>query len=323
MRIKDTQVSMGFRVYTRHTNIYGGLHGGVALEWLCTAASLVAMRFARGPVVLGFMDYVFFLRPVRLGDYVVVEARVDAAWEHSMDVTATLYVEDLDTGERVPATRAYMALVAVDEELRPRKLPERLEAVDEDEKKWMMHAAERRAQRMNLIRDRKEKVHDLSPLAPKAKHRVRATYLVEVEDTFEGGWLFAGRLLRLLDQIAGILAMRYSRRRVVTGSVDTTVFYAPARVGDALDVEAALTYVGRSSMEIGLKVIAENLATGTRKHVATSYYTMVAVDETGKPAPVPQPAPGDLDPDELLWAQARRERRLKALKQAKEELERT
>ena len=91
-----------------------------------------------------------------------------------------------------------------------------------------------------------------------------------------------------LDRVAFSLASRYSGRYAVTLSVDQVTFKEPIHVGELLRFSASVNYTGRSSMEIGVRVEAENIQRGTRRHTNSCYFTMVAVDDDGKPAEVPK-----------------------------------
>lgn len=102
-----------------------------------------------------------------------------------------------------------------------------------------------------------------------------------------GGNVHGGHLLKLLDHVAYACGSRYSGKLVVTLSVDEVFFKEPIHVGELVTFHAMVNYVGRSSMEIGIKVIAENLLTQAQRHTNTCYFTMVAVDENGKPTQVP------------------------------------
>ena len=101
------------------------------------------------------------------------------------------------------------------------------------------------------------------------------------------GNIHGGHVLSFLDRVAYACAARYSCKNVVTLSVDQVVFKEPIYVGELVTCLAAVNYVGTTSMEIGIRVIAENLMTGHARHTNTCYFTMVGVDETGKPAKVP------------------------------------
>ena len=101
------------------------------------------------------------------------------------------------------------------------------------------------------------------------------------------GHVHGGHLMLLLDRVAYACAARYAGHYAVTLSVDQVLFKQPIMVGELVTFYASVNYVGRSSMEIGIKVVAENLTTRKSRHTNTSYFTMVAVNEQGKPVAVP------------------------------------
>jgi acyl-CoA hydrolase len=84
-----------------------------------------------------------------------------------------------------------------------------------------------------------------------------------------------------------VVAIRHARNNAVTASIDRLDFHYPVFVGDLLILKASLNYVGKSSMEVGVRVEAENLLTGEVRHTASAYLTFVALDKFGKPVPVP------------------------------------
>src|SRR5512136_1912286 len=108
------------------------------------------------------------------------------------------------------------------------------------------------------------------------------------QDANPAGNVHGGVVVKIIDEAAGVVAARHSRSNVVTASIDRMDFHQPIFVGDLLFFKASLNYVGRTSMEIGVRVEAENLLTGEVKHAASAYLTYVAIDKRGHPAPVPQ-----------------------------------
>ncbi len=100
------------------------------------------------------------------------------------------------------------------------------------------------------------------------------------------GNVHGGHILKLLDGVAYACASRYSGKYIVTLSVDQVIFKEPVHVGELVSFYATVNYVGNTSMEIGIRVIAENLITQKKRHTNTSYFTMVALDEKGKPTKV-------------------------------------
>jgi acyl-CoA hydrolase len=101
-----------------------------------------------------------------------------------------------------------------------------------------------------------------------------------------GGNIHGGHILKLLDQVAYSCASRYAGQYVVTLSVDRVVFREPIHVGELVTFLASVNYTGRTSMEVGIKVLAENIHTRTIRHVNSCFFTMVAVARDGTPAPV-------------------------------------
>ena|SRR3990167_8975502 len=110
------------------------------------------------------------------------------------------------------------------------------------------------------------------------------------------GNIHGGHLLQLLDRVAYACAARYSGHYVVTLSVDRVVFKLPIHVGELITCYAKVNYVGSSSMEVGIKVVAENLETGEVRHTNSCYFTMIALDKDHKPVKVnPLALKTDLD----------------------------
>ncbi len=102
------------------------------------------------------------------------------------------------------------------------------------------------------------------------------------------GKVHGGALLNLLDRVAFSCASRFSKQYAVTLSVDQVIFKEPIHVGELVTFRASINYAGRTSMEVGIRVEAENIRAATRRHTNSCYFTMVAVDDEGRPVPVPE-----------------------------------
>jgi len=113
------------------------------------------------------------------------------------------------------------------------------------------------------------------------------TILMTPEMANFSGRVHGGHILRLLDQVAFACAARYCKNYVVTISLDQVIFKEPINVGELVSFRAHVNYVGKTSMEVGVKVIAEDLHTKAKRHTNSGYFTMVAVDDNGKPTAVP------------------------------------
>lgn len=132
------------------------------------------------------------------------------------------------------------------------------------------------------------------------------------------GNVHGGSLLKLLDQVAYACAAKYCKKYVVTVSLDQVVFKENIKVGELVTFYAHVDYVGRTSMEIGIKVIAENLQTEEKRHTNSCFFTMVAIDDDGKPIVVP-PLQIESELERQLFdsAKMRKQMRLEFLQKSK------
>ena len=109
------------------------------------------------------------------------------------------------------------------------------------------------------------------------------------------GNVFGGVILSLVDHVAAVCAIRHSRKQCVTVSVDKVDFREPIHVGELITAMARVNFAGRTSMEVGVKVVAENVISGEQRHTNSCYVTYVALDDNGQPSPVPPVVPVTAD----------------------------
>ncbi|WP_025028985.1 acyl-CoA thioesterase [Caldalkalibacillus mannanilyticus] len=162
----------------------------------------------------------------------------------------------------------------------------------------------------------------LQPKFVKESRAVKSSYVLP-PDTNNYRTLFGGKLMAYIDDIAAISAIRHARKQVVTASTDSVDFLHPIKEGQSVCLESFVTWTHKTSMEVFVKVIAEELLTGDRKICATSFLTFVALGEDGIPAPVPKVIPESPEEIELhntapRRAEARRIRRIESQKFAQE-----
>lgn len=132
-----------------------------------------------------------------------------------------------------------------------------------------------------------------------------------IQDSNSAGFVHGGTVMRMCDEAAGIAAIRHCGQRVVTAGMDRMTFTEPVYVGELLRCTASVNAVWRSSMEVGVRVEAENAVTGKVRHTSTAYLTMVAVDEHGKPTQVPALiTEGEVEKRREREAETRRRNRL-------------
>jgi acyl-CoA hydrolase len=132
-----------------------------------------------------------------------------------------------------------------------------------------------------------------------------------VADANTGGNVHGGRIMFLCDEVAGIAAIRHCGMRVVTAGMDRMTFLEPVMVGELVTFRATVNAAWRTSVEVGVRVEAENVREGKPRHVSTAYLTMVALDDDGRPAPVPPLEPEtDAEQRRQREAELRRRNRL-------------
>jgi acyl-CoA hydrolase len=108
-----------------------------------------------------------------------------------------------------------------------------------------------------------------------------------IGDANSAGFVHGGVVMKLCDEVAGIAAIRHCRSRVVTAAMDRMTFILPVHIGELVTCSATVNAAWRTSMEVGVRVEAENPVAGEQRHTSTAYLTMVAVDDNASPIPVP------------------------------------
>jgi acyl-CoA hydrolase len=153
---------------------------------------------------------------------------------------------------------------------------------------------------------------------PMSESRISMMEIVMPEHANGLGNVFGGRVMALIDIAGAMSAMRHCRIPVVTASIDRLDFKAPIRVSEFIILHANVNYAGRTSMEVGVKVVGEHPLTGEQRHTCTAYLTYVAVNPaTGQPTEIPDVVP-ETD-EEREWYTAAKLRRARRLAQAKGE----
>ncbi len=144
---------------------------------------------------------------------------------------------------------------------------------------------------------------------------------MEVLDANAHGNVHGGVIMRMVDEAAAIVAIKHSRRSVVTARVERFDFLAPAYIGNVVTIYCAMNYVGRTSMEVGVEVTAEDLIAGEVRHIASSQVIYVALDDNGKPTPVPPLIAGNAEEQARIDKARERRRRMKLVEEELARLE--
>lgn len=313
--IAETRQELVHLVLPEHANVQGNLFGGRMMYWITAAGTLPALRLARRAVVLGSMEDLDFLAPVRVGDMVFLRSEVEHVGRSSMEVGVEVEAENPRTGQRRRATSAHLSMVAVDDEGKPQPVGTAVLPTGAEEAALAAAAQARKEARDRRLAARQEPAGDVLAAERSLSHALEVSRIVFPEDAVAGNKMFAGTLLLALDEVAFILAVRYARGFVVTASIDALDFHAPILVGNIVTYLAAINHVGRTSIEVGVRVVAENPREGTLRHTCTAYLTSVHVGPDGRPAPLP---PLQLEtPDERRrWAEAEGRRALRQARRA-------
>jgi acyl-CoA hydrolase len=122
---------------------------------------------------------------------------------------------------------------------------------------------------------------------PAEESRSEITHWMGLTDANSAGNIHGGTIMKLADEAAALAAIKHSRQRVVTVGMDRMDFLVPIYVGELVTFQSTVNAAWRTSMEVGVRVQAENPVTGACRHSNTAYITMVALDEDGRPAPIP------------------------------------
>ena len=152
---------------------------------------------------------------------------------------------------------------------------------------------------------------DLRPARPVSVSQHETSEIMMPQHANNLGHVFGGVVLAMMDKTAAIAAIRHSRINMVTASIDRVDFREPIHVGDLVVMKASVNYVGRTSMEVGVRVEAEDMLSGRRRHTNSAYLTFVAIDRNGRPVELPALQPESEDEQRRhRAAQERRRRRL-------------
>ncbi len=319
--IAGTATEMIQLVFPEHAGAPGQIHGGRMMEWIAQVGTMAAARVARGTVALGSMDDIDFLHPVRVGEIAILRAQVEYVGNTSLEVGVRVYSENVLTGERAVTLNSHLVFVSLDADTRPRPVPDKIVPRDDAERAIVEAARQRREQRLARFAKKTERVRDVEDERNEVRWRFESARAVLPEDALFGSMMFAGKLLKDIDEAGGILSMRYCRGFVMTACVDALDFYAPIATREVVTLKAGLNHVGTSSLEIGVKVLAEVPWTGETRHACTAYLTFVHLGPDRRPRPCPPFTP-ETPGERRRWEAAlvRREGRLARVKRLKASL---
>ncbi|MXO98583.1 acyl-CoA thioesterase [Altererythrobacter xixiisoli] len=239
-------------VFPGDTNHHGTLFGGVALAHMDKVAFLAATRHGRASFVTAASEKIDFASPAYAGEMVEATGRIVRVGRSSLDCEVELVAEALVSGERRLCTRGRFTLVAVKEPGTRLPLPP-LDA-------------------------------DPAPAVPDTM--LRTVDMVFPSQTNHYGTLYGGDALKIMGKAAFICATRHTRSVIVMASSDRIDFVSAIRTGEMVELASQVVYTGRSSVVVAVELWAEDLLTGERRRAACAGFTMVSVDDQGRPTPI-------------------------------------
>lgn len=290
-----------YNVFPWHVNHFGSLHGGIYMSWLIDSGGLLMSSISKGNYLLASLDYLYLFKPARVGDIIRVISEVTATWNSSAEIKVKACIKD-----KLGAI-GLMTFTAVDENNRPRPLPTSVGADEE--------ANRRKEERL------KRKARDLEDKGDMSFLSFWRSYIRTIypEHGFTNGILYAGKMYMMLDEALAIIAKLYSKGNVYTVSAGYANFLTPVKIGDILEIQGGIEYTGNTSIDVGAKVFSINHYTGERKLVSRTVFSFVAIDENGKPKPIPKIVPSSEIEKKIFEERAmEREVRIKIAKNLQE-----
>ncbi|WP_420145844.1 acyl-CoA thioesterase [Sphingobium sp.] len=235
-------------IFPGDANHHGTLFGGVALAHMDKIAFLAATRHGRAPFVTASSQKIDFEAPGRIGEIIEATGRIVRVGNSSLDVEVELIAEALVSGERRLCTRGRFTLVAVKGPETRLPLPPMTAETSDD-----------------------------------GDGRLRMVEMVFPQSTNHFGNLFGGDALKMMGKAAFITATRHARATMVMASSDRVDFQTAIKEGEMVELVCEVRMTGRASVMVGVELWAEELLTGRRHHAATATFTMVSVDDNGRP----------------------------------------
>ncbi|XP_055978274.1 acyl-coenzyme A thioesterase 11 [Sorex fumeus] len=300
-----TEVQMSQLVLPCHTNQSGELSIGQLLKWIDTTACLSAERHAVCPCVTASMDDIYFEHTISVGQVVNIKAKVNRAFNSSMEVGIQVTSEDMCSEKQWTVCKALATFVA-HRELSKVKLKQ-ITPHTEEEKTEHGVAAERRRMRLVYadtiqglltsfpIQDDLES-RDCSHRVPAEKTYVESVELVLPPHANHQGNTFGGQIMAWMENVATIAASRLCRAHPTLKAIEMFHFRGPSQVGDRLVLKAIVNNTFKNSMEVGVCVEAYRQEAETqRRHINSAFMTFVVLDADNQPRTLPLilPQPGD------------------------------
>src|SRR2546426_2245148 len=204
--IADTTVEMIQWVFPEHAGAPGQIHGGRMMQWITQAGTMAAARVARGTVLLGAMDDIDFLHPVKVGEIAILRARVEYIGTSSLEVGVRVWAENVGTGERAVTLNSHLVFVSVDAHERPRPVGVAIEPRDAAERTLVEAARARREHRLARFAEKAARIKDVDTAAnEEVQWRFESARAGLPEDALFRNMMVPGKMLMELGEAGGVL----------------------------------------------------------------------------------------------------------------------
>ncbi|KAJ9064266.1 hypothetical protein DSO57_1032346 [Entomophthora muscae] len=313
--VDHSRVMMTKVILPNHSDTRGYVFGGQILSWIDVVASIAARRHSETSCVTRSVDAVHFLRPIHVGDIVVLKANVNRSWKTSMEVGVRVEREIPFTGKREFCCHAYLTFIALrvnKDSTCPTVVPKVIPASPAEIRRF--EAAEGRrqsrfsqAQQPDSMQQLREKIQKLNAFDPvyeslelygTDEKAMLSSYgeMIELVLPQHANTLqitFGGQIMEWMEYCAVICALRLSRSYILTAGVDSLQFHRPTYVGNVITIRGVVTKTYKSSMEVYITVSAEDIKTGKIEFTNDGFFTVAAVTDDDQPAHVSSVAPSD------------------------------
>ncbi|XP_069893321.1 cytosolic acyl coenzyme A thioester hydrolase isoform X2 [Dipodomys merriami] len=284
-------------------NVAGNVHGGTILKMIEEAGAIISTRHCnsqngeRCVAALARVERTDFLSPMCIGEVAHVSAEITYASKHSVEVQVHVTSENILTGTKKLTNKATLwyvplSLKNVDKVLEvPPVVYSRQEQEEEGRKRY-------EAQKLERMETKWRNGDIVQPVLNPEPNTVSYSqssliHLVGPSDCTLHGFVHGGVTMKLMDEVAGIVAARHCKTNIVTASVDAINFHDKIRKGCVITISGRMTFTSNKSMEIEVLVDADPVVDNSQKRyrAASAFFTYVSLSQEGKPLPVPQLVP--------------------------------